>query len=433
MKPMFQTPIGTDASPQSTGLIRFITAGSVDDGKSTLIGRLLFDSRAILSDQLLALSSARNKRVSEGEIDLSFLTDGLESEREQGITIDVAYRYFSTARKKFIIADCPGHEQYTRNMVTGASTADAAIILIDASQVEGDSLLLQTRRHTALVNLLGIRHLVVAVNKMDLVDFDQQTFDRIVRAHRALLSRLEPQAAYYIPISALRGDNVVTPSDQMAWYRGPTLLSLLESLEQVVHPGSPLRLPIQLVLRWDGHTRSDQRAYAGRLESGRLEVGETVSLFPSGQSAQVSQIVVAGEVRQQAFAGQSVLVSLDRDLDLARGDVLVPSDQAPSPRRQLEADLAWLDVHPLSADRRYLLRQATRETLARVEVIDRLDLEALGRVDAQVLSVNEIGRVSVRLASPILPDEYRLQPSTGAFILIDEASNQTVAAGMIRK
>lgn len=424
--------LGAENSSQPTGLIRFITAGSVDDGKSTLIGRLLFDSQAILADQLCALSSARHKRVGEGKIDFSFLTDGLESEREQGITIDVAYRYFSTARKKFIIADCPGHDQYTRNMVTGASTADAAIVLIDASQVEGDSLLLQTRRHTALANLLGIRHLVVAVNKMDLVDFDQQTFDRIVQAHRVLLSRLEPQAALYIPISALRGDNVVTPSGQMDWYRGPTLLSLLESLEQAVHTGSPLRLPIQLVLRWDGHTRSDQRAYAGRLESGQLEVGETVSLFPSGQSAQVTQLVVAGEARQQAFAGQSVLVSLDRDLDLARGDVLVPVSQAPSPTRQLETDLAWLDIHPLSAGRRYLLRQATRETLARLEVRDRLDLRTLSRVDAQVLSVNEIGRVTIRLASPILPDEYRLHPRTGAFILIDETSNQTVAAGMIR-
>lgn len=415
-----------------TGLLRFITAGSVDDGKSTLIGRLLLDSKAILADQLLALSAARNKRVAEGEIDLSFLTDGLESEREQGITIDVAYRYFSTGQKKFIIADCPGHEQYTRNMVTGASTADAAIILIDATRVENGQLLTQTRRHTALANLLGVRHLVVAVNKMDLVDYDQGVFDQIVRAYQALLLGLDRHEAHYVPVSALRGDNVVTSSTHMPWYRGPSLLGLLESFDQGDRLSGDLRLPIQLVLRWNGHTSDDQRAYAGRIESGSLQAGQPLRIFPSGESAVVDRLIVGGQARQLAIAGESVMVHLDRDVDLARGDVLVEADALPHPVKALSADVAWLDTEPLSAARRYQLRQATRETQARLEVVDRLDLQALIRVPADGLSMNEIGRVALRLAAPVLPDPYLDKPATGAFILIDEVTNQTVAAGMIR-
>ncbi|MDO4232606.1 MAG: GTP-binding protein [Lautropia sp.] len=413
-------------------LLRFITAGSVDDGKSTLIGRLLHDAKGILADQLSALSSARNRRVSEGEIDFSFLTDGLEAEREQGITIDVAYRYFSTVKRKFIIADCPGHEQYTRNMVTGASTADAAVILIDATQCRDGALLTQTRRHTALARLLGIRHLVFAINKMDLLDFDQAVFERIVSSCRALLSGLGGEEnAHFVPISALRGDNVVEKSERTPWHGGPALLGLLESLDTVSFEERALRLPVQLVMRWGGHTAEDHRAYAGRVEAGSLKQGDEIGVFPSRQQARVDRIVRGGVDVQTAHAGDSVMIYLDRDLDISRGDVLTAAGECPEPVRQLRARLAWLDNEAFAPGRRYRLRQATRESLVKLQVEDRLNLNSLIYEPATGLNTNDIVTVNLTAAQALLPDRFSEAPHTGSFILIDEASNHTVAAGMV--
>ncbi len=414
------------------GLLRFITAGSVDDGKSTLIGRLLYDARGILADQLSALSAARNKRVAEGELDLSFLTDGLEAEREQGITIDVAYRYFSTLNRKFIIADCPGHEQYTRNMVTGASTADAAVILVDAARCEGGQLLTQTRRHTALARLLGIRHLLFAINKMDLIGYNRERYEQIVASCRALLSGLgEHQQAHFVPLSALRGDNVVERSENMPWYEGLPLLSLLESLDLDSFEHESLRLPVQLVMRWGGHTAEDNRAYAGRLEAGSLSTGDAVQVFPSLQQAEVARIVLGGLDVERAHAGDSVMVYLDRDLDVSRGDVLVAQGAAPEPTRQLRARLAWLDNDAFVPGRRYRLRQSTRESQVKLQVQERLNLQTLVYEPADGLSANDIGTVAIQAAQALLPDRFSDSPRTGSFILIDEASNHTVAAGMV--
>ncbi|MDO4904683.1 MAG: GTP-binding protein [Lautropia sp.] len=420
------------ARAAQAGLLRFITAGSVDDGKSTLIGRLLYDARGILADQLTALSSARNKRVVEGEIDFSFLTDGLEAEREQGITIDVAYRYFSTLNRKFIIADCPGHEQYTRNMVTGASTADAAVILVDAARCEGGRLLMQTRRHTALARLLGIRHLLFAINKMDLVGYDQQRFDQIVASCRKLLSGLGGhQKAHFVPLSALRGDNVVERSAQMSWYGGPPLLALLESLELESFEAKSLRLPVQLVMRWGGHTAEDNRAYAGRIEAGSIGPGESVAVFPSKQTAQIERIVLGGIAVDRGHAGDSVMVYLDRDLDVSRGDVLVEAEAVPAPSRRLQARLAWLDDDAFVPGRRYRLRQVTRESQVKLQVREQLNLQTLEYEPADVLSANDIGTVDVMAAQALLPDRFDDSPRTGSFILMDESSNRTVAAGMV--
>ncbi len=418
-------------------MLRFITAGSVDDGKSTLIGRLLFDAKAVLSDQVQALQNARNARVAEGEIDFSFLTDGLESEREQGITIDVAYRYFSTPRRSFIVADCPGHEQYTRNMITGASTADAVIILIDATRVIHGELLVQTRRHTALALMLGIQNVVVAVNKMDLVGYGQEHFEAIAQAYRTLYAGLGGVGSPHIlPVSALRGENLLVPPTQMPWYSGPQLLPLLESLPgqaEQTRTSQPTRLPVQLVVRSDGHKADDFRGYAGRLASGSLRQGQTIRLLPSGHEAKINQLRVHGEEATQAVAGESVMVVLDRDVDCARGDVLVDAADAAAPARSLEADLAWMDASAMVPGRRYLMRQACADIPAKLQVLNRLDLRSLERTPhTDGLQMNDVGRVRVQCARPALPDLYHELPRTGSFILIDEATNQTAAAGMIR-
>ncbi|RXZ33333.1 sulfate adenylyltransferase [Oxalobacteraceae bacterium CAVE-383] len=420
------------------GLLRFITAGSVDDGKSTLIGRLLFDSKGIFADQLDAMSRAKHKRTVGDGIDLSLLTDGLEAEREQGITIDVAYRYFATPKRKFIIADTPGHEQYTRNMVTGASTADAVIILIDVSKVKlhedgGVDLLTQTKRHSTIAHLLRIEHVIIAVNKMDLVDYDQTVYDRIVAAYMAFAQQLGLKDVHAIPLSALAGDNVVTPGDKMPWHKGPPLIELLESLS--VYDQShdePLRFPVQLVARHNGHEANDFRGYMGRIEAGSVRKGDRLTVQPSGQSATVKDIQVLEGSLDSAAVGQSVTLLLEEYLDISRGDMLASAERAPALLKTVSADLCWLSEEPLDPRRKYWLKHSTRQVAARVARIDTLlDINTQERRPAQSLSLNDIARVTVNVQQPIAVDAYEDIRSTGAFILIDEVSHQTVAAGMI--
>ncbi|CAG9176027.1 Sulfate adenylyltransferase subunit 1 [Cupriavidus laharis] len=428
---------------QSThqGLLRFITAGSVDDGKSTLIGRLLFDSKAVLSDQLTALANAKNKRTAGEEIDFSLLTDGLEAEREQGITIDVAYRYFSTARRKFIIADTPGHEQYTRNMVTGASTAHAAIVLVDATRVtvkDGRAeLLAQTKRHSAILKLLELQHVIVAINKMDLVDYSEQRFNEIRAAYAELAEQLGLKDVRYVPVSALRGDNIVHASDAMPWYQGEPLLPLLEELpvEEVAPEGdAALRFPVQLVIRQDGSQSDDFRGYAGRVEAGTVRVGQKLRVLPANREAVVAEVLTPNGAADSASAGDTVTVRLSEDVDVSRGDMFVAADAAAASAKKLQADLCWFDDESLNPSRKYVLKHTTASVFARVSAVDRvLDVHTLshetGRHD---IRLNDIGSVHLSLQKPIVCDTYGDNPATGAFVLIDEATNHTVAAGMIR-
>jgi sulfate adenylyltransferase subunit 1 len=431
--------------PEDLGVLRFITAGSVDDGKSTLIGRLLFDSKAVLSDQLSALSRAKNKRTVGDEIDLSLLTDGLEAEREQGITIDVAYRYFATAKRKFIIADTPGHEQYTRNMVTGASTAHAAIILVDATRVtlkDGVAQLLpQTVRHSAIVKLLGLQHVIVAINKMDLIDFSETRFNEIRDAYVELARRLGIADVRFVPVSALKGDNIVTASERMSWYAGEPLLDLLEALPVAQPVDQALRFPVQWVARQDGSQADDFRGYMGRVESGEVKLGDTITVLPANRDATVAEIIapVPGGVAQvdRAFAGQTVTIRLAEDIDVSRGDTFVPRNTSGTkiePAKKLDADLCWFDEEPLSPQRKYLLKQTTNTVFARIGAIKEvLDVHTLlHAVDRHNLTMNDIGRVALTLQKPIVCDAYDTHQGTGAFVLIDEATHHTVAAGMIR-
>lgn len=422
------------------GVLRFITAGSVDDGKSTLIGRLLYDSQAILADQLASLSRAGRSARTGGPIDLSLLTDGLEAEREQGITIDVAYRYFATPRRKFIIADSPGHEQYTRNMVTAASTADVAVVLIDATRVRDGELLSQTRRHSALIKLLGIEQVVVAVNKMDAIGFDRSAFETIVSAYSALAANLGLAEWAAIPLSALRGDNIASRSSATPWYDGPSLLEWLEqapsSLEGAAARRAPLRLPVQWVTRGWSEGQGSARALAGRIASGELVVGADVLVLPAGQRACVAGLSVAGLAAEAAQAGEAVMVRLDRELDVSRGDWLVAPSAPPRLTRRLELELAWLDGEPLEARRRYLLRHGTRELAARVvEIAAVLDLDrAVWRspLKAETLHANGIARGVVEVASDLPVDAYGDIRAGGAVVLIDPVNHRSVAAGMLR-
>ncbi|MRT31317.1 sulfate adenylyltransferase subunit 1 [Herbaspirillum sp. CAH-3] len=429
------------ASAQSheRGLLRFITAGSVDDGKSTLIGRLLFDSKGIFADQLDAISRAKHKRTVGDTVDLSLLTDGLEAEREQGITIDVAYRYFATPKRKFIIADTPGHEQYTRNMVTGASTADAVIILVDVSKVKlGDDgsveLLTQTKRHSTIAHLLQIQHVIVAVNKMDLVDYDQTVYDRIVGAYQQFAQQLGLKDVHAIPLSALAGDNVVEASARMAWYQGPTLITLLESLSvyEDAHEEA-FRFPVQLVARHNGHEANDFRGYMGRIEAGKVAKGDKLVVLPSGQSATVKDIQTLDGSLESATAGQSVTLLLDEYLDISRGDLLAAEAQPSTILKTVNADVCWLSEEPLDLRRKYWLKHTTKQVAARVAKVDTLlDINTQERRPADTLKLNDIARISVNVQQPIAADAYQNIRATGAFILIDEVSHQTVAAGMIR-
>ncbi|UWE14705.1 sulfate adenylyltransferase subunit 1 [Herbaspirillum huttiense] len=427
------------AQPHERGLLRFITAGSVDDGKSTLIGRLLFDSKGIFADQLDAISRAKHKRTVGDTVDLSLLTDGLEAEREQGITIDVAYRYFATPKRKFIIADTPGHEQYTRNMVTGASTADAVIILVDVSKVKlGDDgsveLLTQTKRHSTIAHLLQIQHVIVAVNKMDLVDYDQTVYERIVGAYQQFAQQLGLKDVHAIPLSALAGDNVVEASARMPWYQGPTLITLLESLSvyEDAHEEA-FRFPVQLVARHNGHEANDFRGYMGRIEAGKVAKGDKLVVLPSGQSATVKDIQTLDGSLESASAGQSVTILLDEYLDISRGDLLAAEAQPSTILKTVNADVCWLSEEPLDLRRKYWLKHTTKQVAARVAKVDTLlDINTQERRPADTLKLNDIARISVNVQQPIAADAYQDIRATGAFILIDEVSHQTVAAGMIR-
>ncbi|WP_259662518.1 sulfate adenylyltransferase subunit 1, partial [Burkholderia pseudomallei] len=421
---------------------RFITAGSVDDGKSTLIGRLLYDSKAVLSDQLSALSRAKNKRTVGDELDLALLTDGLEAEREQGITIDVAYRYFATAKRKFIIADTPGHEQYTRNMVTGASTAHAAIILIDATRVTFDAgaaqLLPQTKRHSAIVKLLDLQHVIVAINKMDLVDYSETRFNEIRDAYVKLAQQLGLADVRFVPVSALKGDNIVAASERMPWYAGEPLLNVLETLPVETQAHDALRFPVQWVARQDGSSADDFRGYMGRIEAGEVKVGDEIVVLPSNRTATIAEIIapVPGGTAavERAFAGQAVTIRLAEDVDVSRGDTFVPRAQGVEPAKKLEADLCWFDETPLSSQRKYLLKQTTNTVFTKIGAVKQvLDVHTLSHAtDRHELKMNDIGRVALTLQKPIVCDTYDAHPGTGAFVLIDEATHHTVAAGMIR-
>ena len=423
-------------SPGDDGVLRLITAGSVDDGKSTLIGRLLYDSKNLLADQLSAIEGASARGGAPGTLDLSLITDGLESERAQGITIDVAYRYFSTPRRKFIIADAPGHEQYTRNMVTGASTAQVAIVLIDATRVTDGELLIQTRRHSTIAHLLGIEHIVVAVNKMDLVDWDESIYRRIADAYSALATSLGIGHFHILPISALLGENVCTLSARTPWYAGPPLLALLEALPlQPPSRQAAFRLAVQWVIRSDGSTENDFRGWCGRIDSGELAVGDAIQALPSGVTARVNDILRAGVPVQRALQGDSVTVTLDRDVDISRGDVLAAADRTYPLLKQAGADLCWLDTTPLNPARKYLLKHGTRTTLAKISgVHTRRDMQTL-LIEPNVegtLAMNDIGSVSLGFGDALPVEPYTENPAAGAFILIDPASYQTAAAGMFR-
>lgn len=421
------------------GLLRFITAGSVDDGKSTLIGRLLFDSKGIFADQLDAISRAKHKRTVGDTIDLSLLTDGLEAEREQGITIDVAYRYFATPKRKFIIADTPGHEQYTRNMVTGASTADAVIILVDVSKVKLNAdgsvdLLVQTKRHSTIAHLLKIEHVIVAVNKMDLVNYDQSVYDRIVAEYKKFATQLGLTDIHAVPLSALAGDNVVTATDKMPWYQGPTLIDLLESLS--VYDAShdePFRFPVQLVARHNGHEANDFRGYMGRIEAGKVSKGDKLIVQPGGQTGTVKDILTLDGSLDTAVVGQSVTILLNEYLDISRGDMLAGADRPATLLKTVKADLCWLSEDALDVRRKYWLKHTTRQVSARVTAVDTLlDINTQQRHPADSLKLNDIATVSINVQQALAADAYDELRSTGAFILIDEVTHQTVAAGMIR-
>lgn len=421
------------------GLLRFITAGSVDDGKSTLIGRLLFDSKGIFADQLDAMSRAKHKRTVGDNIDLSLLTDGLEAEREQGITIDVAYRYFATPKRKFIIADTPGHEQYTRNMVTGASTADAVIILVDVSKVKlgndgSVELLTQTKRHSTIAHLLQIEHVIVAVNKMDLVGYDQVVYERIVAAYREFASQLGLKDIHPIPLSALAGDNVVIAGDRMPWYQGPTLIELLESLS--VYDEShdePLRFPVQLVARHNGHEANDFRGYMGRIEAGTVRKGDKLVVQPSGHAATVKDILTLEGSLESAVVGQSVTVLLEEYLDISRGDMLAGADRPATLLKTVHADVCWLSEEALDLRRKYWLKHTSKQVAARVTKIDTLlDINTQEKRPADTIKLNDIARISINVQQALAADAYDAIRATGAFILIDEVTHQTVAAGMIR-
>jgi sulfate adenylyltransferase subunit 1 len=440
---MSEITLNHAAKTNERGLLRFITAGSVDDGKSTLIGRLLFDSKGIFADQLDAMSRAKHKRTVGDAVDLSLLTDGLEAEREQGITIDVAYRYFATPKRKFIIADTPGHEQYTRNMVTGASTADAVIILVDVSKVKLNDdgsveLLTQTKRHSTIAHLLQIEHVIVAVNKMDLVNYDQQVYDRIVAAYLDFAKQLGLKDVRPIPLSALAGDNVVTASDKLAWYQGPTLIALLESLDVYddCHD-EPLRFPVQLVARHNGHEANDFRGYMGRIEAGKVSKGDTIVVQPSGIAATVKDItVLQGNDMvslDSAAVGQSVTILLNEHVDISRGDMLSTSARPATVLKTLNADICWLSEDALDVRRRYWIKHTTRQVAAKVTAIESLlDINTQERRTTESLKLNDIARVSINVQQPLAVDAYDKTRATGAFILIDEVTHQTVAAGMIR-
>jgi len=413
-------------------LLRFVTIGSVDDGKSTLIGRLLHDAHGLYEDQLHAVrrASVRGSTRGEGstsEIDFSLFTDGLQAEREQGITIDVAYRYFTTARRKFIIADTPGHVQYTRNMATGASTADAALILVDARL----GVLPQTRRHAQIAALLGISHVVACVNKMDLIDFDRDAFESIVGVLKGIGEKLGLRGIHAIPVSALAGDNVVVKSERAPWWNGVTLLEHLETLPvETRSETESFRMPVQLVLR----PGVRYRGFAGQITSGSVRPGDEIVALPSGKRSRVVGIDVAGKAIEKAFAPMSVALRLADEIDVSRGDVIALVDDAPTVASEFQADLVWMSESPLDRAKTYLLKHTTRTVRADVDaIVHGTDPETLSPVEKATMVLNDIARVHVRCRAPIFFDPYVVHRATGAFILIDSVTNDTVAAGMITR
>jgi sulfate adenylyltransferase large subunit len=413
---------------RTSELLRIATAGSVDDGKSTLIGRLLHDSKAIFEDQLEHVMETSERR-GDGYLNLALLTDGLRAEREQGITIDVAYRYFQTPRRKFIIADTPGHEQYTRNMVTGASTADLSVVLVDARKGVSE----QTRRHAYIASLLQIPHLVVCVNKMDLVDYDEAVFYRILDEMTNWAARLQIPDITFIPISALHGDNVVGRSWAMSWYGGAPLLYHLEHV--VIAPDRNLadvRFPVQWVIRPMTDEHHDYRGYAGQVAGGVLRPGSEIVVLPSGQQTRVAAIDTFSGALDAAFPTMSVALRLADQLDISRGDMIVEADDQPVAAREIEAMVCWMSDEPLRPRSRYAIKHTTRTARAIVEELEhRMDVNTLGHEPAAQLELNEIGRVRLRCSSPVMVDPYSRNRTTGSFILIDEATNDTVAAGMV--
>lgn len=415
-------------------MLRFLTCGSVDDGKSTLIGRLLYDSKMIFEDQLSAAENESKKYgTTGGKIDMALLVDGLQSEREQGITIDVAYRFFATDNRKFIIADTPGHEQYTRNMVTGASTADVAIILIDARK----GILTQTRRHSFIVSLLGIEHVIVAINKMDLVEFSQEVFDTISAAYGALAKELGIKHTYYIPMSALDGDNVVDPSTKTPWYEGKTLLGLLDTMDiSKEQKAEQFRLPVQYVNR----PNLDFRGFCGTITSGSVRVGDEITVLPSGKSTRVKSIINAGDISegalhvttQSAYAPMAVTLTTEDEVDISRGDMIVHTEAMPRVSNSLKVMLVWMDEKPMDPTRSYNIKRATTVLSGHFDHINyKVDVNTYERLQVSTLSLNDIASCRMTLTRPIAVDHYKENRATGSFIIIDRITNNTVGAGMI--
>jgi len=415
---------------QNTELLRFTTAGSVDDGKSTLIGRLLYDSKSIYQDQYDQIKTTSERRGEEG-VNLALLTDGLKSEREQGITIDVAYRYFSTPKRKFIIADTPGHIQYTRNMVTGASTANVALVLVDARHGIVD----QTKRHAIIASLLQIPHLVICVNKMDLIDYDEKKYNEIQEAFESFAAKLDVKDVHFIPISALKGDNVVNRSDKTSWYEGPTLMYYLENVHIASdHNFIDQRFPVQFVIRPYSDEHHDFRGYAGRIAGGVMKKGDEVTLLPSGFTTKVKTIHGPDGELEEAFPPQSITVELEEDFDLSRGDMIVRANNQPEITQDLDIMMCWFDHNkPLQLNGKYALKHTTQDVRCIVkEIRYKLDVNSLHRDQEDLaINMNDIARVSLRVTKPLFLDPYRQNRITGSVIIIDETTNNTVGAGMV--
>ncbi|HEU4901263.1 MAG TPA: GTP-binding protein [Flavisolibacter sp.] len=411
-------------------LLRFITAGSVDDGKSTLIGRLLYDSKSILVDQLETLKK-QSKNAVHSDIDLALLTDGLRAEREQGITIDVAYKYFSTPKRKFIIADAPGHIQYTRNMITGASNSDCIIILVDAR----NGVVEQTRRHSIIASLLRIPHVIVAINKMDMVDYDKVVFDAIVEQYETLARELQLKDVYYIPMSALKGDNIINASPEFPWYTGEALLPYLENLE-VTHgaTAAPSRFQVQYVIRPQSEELHDYRGYAGRISNGAYAVGDAVRILPSGLTSAISEIEVSGQKVAEAFAGQSVILHLKDDIDISRGDSIVKIGELPKFEQEFDALVCWMDAKELQEGSKYLLQQGSRRVKAVVkEIRYKLDVNTLEQHPSpHAATLNDVVKVRIKTAEPLAFDVYTKLSANGTAILIDQTSNITAGALLLQ-
>ena len=409
-------------------LLRFTTAGSVDDGKSTLIGRLLYDSKAIFEDQLEAIE-ATSKKAGKDEVDLALLTDGLRAEREQGITIDVAYRYFATPKRKFIIADTPGHVQYTRNMVTGASTANLAIILVDARH----GVIEQTIRHAFIASLLQIPHVVICVNKMDLVNYDENVYEDIKKQFAKFSAKLDLPDVRFVPISALKGDNVVNESTNMPWYQGTTLMYILEN----IYISSDInlidtRFPVQYVIRPQSKDFPDYRGFAGRLASGTIKVGDKIKVLPSGFTSKVKSINLFDKELDQAYAPQSIAITLEDEIDISRGDMIVRENNTPKISQDIDMMICWLGNEPMRLNGKYALKHTSNDVRCLIkEIVYKVDINTLERSDDKSFNMNDIGRIKIRTTKPLFFDSYRKNRITGSVILIDEATNNTVCAGMI--